>query len=369
MNRPGLVGTLLLTGMVVAVTYLNLGTSKAKESEFGRDVASSDETTMAKIVECPGRVESRQGSVDVYSDLSGRLDSVLVDEGDTVLPGSRIAIIDAWSEKGQMESAHARLLCSQRELRKKEIGVGKEELEASRSKIAALEAERVLASLNTNRSRELFAKHAEAARALDENETSLKSLVARIDSAQKEYKALLRGGTPEDMELARAQVSLSEAQLAEASFRYSKRFVLAPTRGTVVKRYRTRGDFVSIYFPTPIVRILDAEGLRIRAEIPESEVYNVQAGLGAQIFVPSQSEQVGIARTERLVPEFGAKRLFSSDITQRIDVRTIELLCEIKKASVILYPGQRVTLRIQLLSGRNLLKGIGEQGSTKRPLR
>jgi multidrug efflux pump subunit AcrA (membrane-fusion protein) len=170
----------------------------------------------------------------------------------------------------------------------------------------------------------------------------------QLHSLQKRYEALRRGPLAQDLEIARAEVEVAEARLARARVEGAYCQIRAPVSGTVVKVYREAGDSVALYYPTPILRLADARDVRVRLEIDEANVPLLRPGLEAAIEVRGSAGIAGRVRVETIVPTFGPKRLFSPDTSERQDGRTLTVLCSVRDSRVTLYPGQRVTARLQL---------------------
>jgi multidrug resistance efflux pump len=322
----------ILAGMAVA-PYLGPFLSPQQTKE------QSPQPSRQRRIICTGRVEATEGEIDVMPQLSGELEQVLVTEGDRVEKGDLLAMIDARREAAAVSVAEANLGVARAELDRVLAGSGEEEIQAA---ARAVESADALVEAQRARVEEMKDQSAEAS-ALEEATFQLKSLEKKREAAHNQYEALRRGPLPEDIATSKAAVALAEKRLEEANTNYEYRRVVAAGSGVVLKVYRHAGDSVQAGGPTPVVQIADTDQLRIRLEVDETEVHELEEGMEGAFSVRGSEEEVGRLVIDRVVPAFGPKRLFNPDTSARVDTRTLELLCEVKSSDIKLYPGQRIT--------------------------
>lgn len=291
---------------------------------------------------CSGIVEAVHGNVDVLAEINGQLSEVFVQEGDVVAEGEILAVLDSSRQAADLAVAEANVRRARAELERLEAGNGKEEIEQAFAAVRAAEAELDYATGNLERVRRALAANAVAVDQFEQKRQHVDFLRHRLTSQKKQHEALVRGPLTEEINVARANAELAEARLSRARVEYGYRMIRAPIGGTILKVYRHSGDAVSIEEFTPIVQMADAEDLRIRLEVEETNVPRLEAHLDGGFEVRG-SGVMGRLRLERIVPVFGPKRLFNPDTSVRYDTRTLSLLCRVEESSVTLYIGQRVT--------------------------
>ena len=300
---------------------------------------------------CTGLVEATEGEIDVMPQLSGELEKVHVTEGDWVREGALLAVIDARREAALVAVARANLEVAQAELDRVLAGAGEQEIQASARAVEAAEAVVEAQRARVERLREWVDQpmQARGTRAstqrpsVEEATFQLQSLEKQYEAARKRHDALRRGPQPEEIQTAKAAVGLAEKRLEEAQTNFSYHRVVAPFSGTVLKVYRHRGDSVQAGAPTPLVRIADTRQLRIRLEVDEREVDELDDGMEGEFTARGISETAGRVRISHKVPAFGPKRLFNPDTSARLDTRTLELLCDVTSREITLCLGQRIT--------------------------
>jgi multidrug resistance efflux pump len=161
------------------------------------------------------------------------------------------------------------------------------------------------------------------------------TLRKKMNAAEKKLEALKRGPLPED-------IAVAEAGVASAQATYDLRLVRAGSDGTILELKRHVGDFVSVYFPSPLLRMANTRSLQVRLEINEQDVYQVKTRMKGEFTTFGANQPGGQLVVKTILPSFAPRRLFEPDSTARMDTRTLQALCEIP-ADAKVYSGQRLT--------------------------
>lgn len=293
-----------------------------------------------------GRVEPVGGEVSLGTRVTGVLEQVSVEEGDTVEAGAELARLLARREKAQVEVARANLNVAQARLDEVVAGAGAEEKAALLARRRSAEARLTFSRLELDRLRKLEAAGSEREEAVDRATHQVAALEEEVTALAKEYEALLRGALPRTLDVARAQVALAAAELRAAEAALEETIVRAPFKGTVLALDRHAGDLCIVEVGTTILRLADVSRLRVRVELPEGFVGRVSPGILGTLEPVGWSASPGEVEIERLLPSFGPRRLFEPDTSVRADVRTLQALCRITRPFDGLTSGQRVTVRL-----------------------
>jgi multidrug resistance efflux pump len=309
-------------------------------------------------VVCSGRVEAGRGEVDVTAQVAGQLAEVRVREGSFVDKGSILAVLEAGRQIAGLGIAEKSVQLAKVQLERLIAGNGDEEIAEALAAANAVKAELLYEERSLERARRLYSTRAVSQEDLDSRSQHALQLRHQLQSQQNRYQALRRGPLAGEIDVARAELALAEARLAKARVEYDYCLVRAPISGTILKLFLETGDSVSTTKFTPIARMADARDLRIRLEIDEGSVPLLRTGIEGALEVRGVCSKVGRVRVDTIVPLFGPKRLFSPDASERQDARTLTVLCKVQESRVALYPGQRVTARLEL-NGPALADGAG----------
>ncbi|MFT7463101.1 MAG: HlyD family secretion protein [Pseudohongiellaceae bacterium] len=264
-----------------------------------------------------GSVESRR-TLDVAFEVTGRVSSIEVDQGDTIVAGERLAAIDD-------ETFVA------------EVNLAREEVTLAQSSVTRLDAEidraeAVLAGALSNLQRIEPLVEVDLVSREDLDVAEERHKVALADLARA--KAALVEGT---RSLATAQVKQTAAEVD-----HRRTVVQSPLNGLVLSREREVGD---VAVPgAPILRIADTE--TIWASVWVDEIYLAQLSLGtpARIALRSDPKRLLAGRVAR--------------IGREVDRETRELLVDVAFESTDeqLVFGQRVDLSIELQRREDVLR-------------
>jgi multidrug resistance efflux pump len=268
-----------------------------------------------------GTVEARD--IRVGSKIGGRIDKVLVREGDSVQPGQVLITFDdkelqaalqqsrAGAEKAQRgyrpeEIAEARAAAAQAkaDYEMKRNGYRKEDIDGAQADLDRAKADEVRTHLDFDRYEALAKKDLVSKQQRDTAEANWKVAVAQRENAQQKLDMLHHGYRPEEIASAEAHyhqaqatmdklehgnrredVDLAKAGYAYDEARFRERQVVAPSAATVEVLDVRPGDLIAPN--TPIATLLEKDQIYVRIYIPETEYGRLQLGQKAEVRVDS----------------------------------------------------------------------------------
>lgn len=268
-----------------------------------------------------GTVEARD--IRVGSKVGGRIDKVLVREGDTVQAGQVLITFDDKELLASLDQARAAAQKAERGYRAEDIagaraaaeqakadyelrknGYRKEDIAAAQAEVERAAADEVRSRLDFQRYEALAQKDLVSKQQRDTAEANWKMALAQQQNFQHKLDELKRGYRPEEIEAARAnyQEKLStlekyergnrreDVEAAKAAYaydqaRFRERQVISPSVATVEVLDVRPGDLIAPN--TPIATLLEKDEIYIRIYIPETEIGRVRVGEKAEIRVDS----------------------------------------------------------------------------------
>ena len=231
----------------IALVVLGLGVGIAVSSS-GDDAdgpryesAAAERGELAVTVTATGRLEARE-TVDVGSEVSGRLLDVHVDFNDRVEKGQLRAEIDTTKLQARVREVEGQL----------------------RLALAELKGAKVDAALTA-------AERERGTTLADRGLTSTKTLDALVADAQRAAAAV---------ETARARASMASAALAAARDDVARARIVAPIDGIVLARNVEPGQTLASAFTVPVLFQIarDLEELRLSVRIDEADIARVREG-------------------------------------------------------------------------------------------
>ena len=268
-----------------------------------------------------GTVEARD--IRVGSKIGGRIDKVLVREGDTVRPGQVLITFDdkelqasleqsrASAEKARRgyrpeEVAEARALAAQAkaDFELKKNGYREEDIAAAQADLDRAKADEIRTHLDFDRYEALARKDLVSKQQRDTAEANWKVAAAQQQSALHKLDELQRGYRPEEIASAEAHfhqaqanfeklesgnrredVDLARAAYAYDQARFREREVIAPSAAIVEVLDVRPGDLIAPN--TPIATLLEKDQIYVRIYIPETEYGRLRLGQKAEVRVDS----------------------------------------------------------------------------------
>ena len=260
------------------------------------ELASPSRSNVAQQLTVVGNLIGEQ-TVAVVPKAAGRLEAVYVKLGDRVGRGQRIARIEGGEIHEQVKQAEAAF-------------------EVARATIRQREADLKFAQTNLDRSRELFGRQLLPKQTLDDAEARQQASAAQL-------------------ELARAQLTQSQARLEELRINLANTVITSPVNGFVARRAADPGAYVSQN--APVVDVVDISSVRLVANVVEKDLRRVEQGETAKVEVDAFPGEIFGGRVARIAPVLDPA------------TRTAQIEVEIPNPANRLKPGMyaRVSLTIE----------------------
>lgn len=195
-------------------------------------------------VSANGTVEPKQ-STNVSPKTSGRLERILVDEGDTVTAGQALAYMDDSDLQGQRVEAEGKLAAAQANLEKLVAGNRPQDTAQARARLRSAEASLDQAEDDFRRYDQLYASGAISAQERNTARSTRDTAQASVEEAQQALALSQAGSRQEDIDQARAEVTQAQGALQTIQTQIEDAVIRAPFDGVVITRYADPGDFVA----------------------------------------------------------------------------------------------------------------------------
>jgi len=308
-------------------------------------------------VQLIGTVDANE--VVVSSRIPGRIQKLLVDEGDDVKAGQLIATIESQDLAAATNAAKASTLSQQYKLQemsdtqRQTQGSTSSQLINAQAQLRAAKATLVQAQANyehqqadTTRTVALAKQGVMSEQARDEAVTSLNADKAAVDAAQENVSAaeasvrlaranmIQADAAAKTVAATRSDVQNAQALLDQAQVTQGYSQILAPVSGKVNVRAARQGEVVAA--GTPIVTITDLTQTWIYAPLPETEADAVQVGDSLRALMPSGATIQGKVIAKSAEADFATQR----DVSRRKrDIKTIKLKLLIENPGMKYVPG------------------------------
>lgn len=227
-----------------------------------------------QVIKVSGNIEATE--VDVGFKLSGRVVSLLVQEGDRVESGQVLARLDDEDLRNRLEVARATLMSTQARLAKLLAGSRPQEIREAEAAVQQAEYDLQNKQINYDRIKLLYERRVIAKEAYDNAETAFKVAQAALQRASENYRLVKEGPRKEDIDDARAQVEQARASLKLAETQFGYTVLYSPISGVVLVKSGEVGEVVNP--GTPILTLVDIQHVWLKAYLPESDLGRVKWG-------------------------------------------------------------------------------------------
>jgi len=283
--------------------------------------------------------------ITVSPEITGRVTDLKVNQGDAVTKGQLIAVLApeelrqesayyAASAEGvtsQVQEGEAALRLQQMQTTD-QINQAEATLQATESQRAAMQAELQNAQVAHDRADRMAKQGIGTAEQLDVARTALEVAKSRLASLDKQIEAQrsavsLAHSNAEQVAVRRSQLQASQrqavaaaAQRERANVRLGFTEIHAPIDGIVDVRAARQGEVIGA--GQPIVTLIDADDLWVRADVEETYIDRIKIGDALTIRLPSGEERMGTIFYRGVDAGFATQRDVSR--TKR-DIKTFEV--------------------------------------------
>jgi HlyD family secretion protein len=327
--------TILLIGLATCVLTASLvvASKRSHQSATVATLASANHGPL--LVAGPGRVEPYSEDIKIGSELSGRLKSVNVEEGDAIHRGQVLAELENADYRAQVQSSRANVVAKQAVLRKVMNGARRQERDQAWSSVNEARAVMENAQSELHRRQELFSAGVVSREELERYGREADVAKAKYEAAVQQHGLVDDQAREEDRSLAEADVQLAEAQLEEAEARVGKTFIRSPIDGSVLRKHHRSGESVSnsSTVPDPILTIGDRQTLRVRVDVDETDVSKVRVGQKAYVTADAFGKRMFWGHVVRVGQQLGPKNVRTDEPTEKVDTKILETLVELDPGS------------------------------------
>lgn len=323
--------TLLIGAGLAAIAILSIAALHDRAGASGvAAAATAPSSAPPPFAAGPGLVEAVSEEIRISAQIGGRLERLLVDEGDRVTAGQLLAVVDNRDYCARVASAEAELRLREAERRRTVNGARAQERQEAAAAVA--EAEAVLHNARTEQQRnehlllERVISRAEA----DTTDRAERVARARADAARQRLDLVNADAREEDRARAEAEVGLARARLEDARAQYEKTLIRAPIDGVVLRRHRKAGESISTQFESPIVTMADDRVRRVRVDVDENDIATLAVGQQAYVTADAFGTRRFPGHVVRVGRLLGRKNVRTDEPTERVDTKVLETLVELE---------------------------------------
>ena len=286
-----------------------------------------------------GQMEARR--VLVAGKIPGRIERLLVHEGDVVQKDSLIAVISSPEIEAKKIQAQGALDAAKAQASKARNGARSEDITALKAMADRAQEAATLAKNTYNRVQKLYNEGVLPLQKRDEAETQMKASQSAADAARAQYNQAVAGARSEDKAAANALVLQAKGANAEVDAYLEETKIRTPITGEVSLKLAEEGEVVGSGMP--IIAVTDLNDSWAVFHLREDYLKNVSKGKKFYLQVPALDKTVEMVVSYiASVGDYATWR--SSKESSGFDLKTFEVRLRPTHKVENLRPGMSVLL-------------------------
>lgn len=273
-----------------------------------------------------GRVEPASQKRRLAFEISGLLESVLVEEGDTVKQGQVVARLRDDEYTAGLDAARSDAQALKAQYDKLMAGARQEEKTETLSVVQRTKSVMENARVEMERRKELLAKDLIAKEEVDRAVTEYLVAEKEYEEARQRYLVMKNFSRKEDIATAWARYEAAVQRSVEAQSQLEKTRLRSPVAGNVLRVHRQPGENVSIFFECPVLTVADISRYQIRAEINEKYAALLEPGQEAYFTSDAFGSLRFNGRVARVGRMTGPKTVTLDRPREKADTKVIETI-------------------------------------------
>ncbi len=221
----------------------------------------------------------------VSSKVPGRIQRILVKEGDFVRAGDTLAVIDAPEVRAKIHQARSAEDAASAMEQMARNGARREQIEGAYQLLQQALVGQDIAEKSYKRVQRLFEQGVISAQKRDEAEAQYKASQAQVKAAKSQYDMAVNGSRQEDKMAAQAQVRRARGAVEEVYSYIGETVQTAQMAGEVTDVYPKVGELVGTGTPIMSVALMDDQWATFN--IREDRLKDIRVGEEITVRVPA----------------------------------------------------------------------------------
>ncbi|WP_456442316.1 HlyD family secretion protein [Caldithrix abyssi] len=235
-----------------------------------------------------GMVETKE--IDVASKIPGRIDSLLVREGEQVKKGQLLAILQSKEIDAKVLQAKSVMEAARAQYEMALNGARPEEKEAVQKLYLQAKHQFEFARKTYQRMQKVYKDSVVAQQTMDEIEFKYRAAKEQMEAAQAKYQMVLKGARQEQIKAAEALFHQAEGAYREALAYKEETRLYSPIDGQVQTLVADAGEIIAAGYP--IVTLIDPADSWAVFHLREDQLVGVKAGQIVKGFVPALKKEL-----------------------------------------------------------------------------
>ena len=242
--------------------------------------------------------------VGVNSKLPGRVEKVLVEEGDKVTVGQILIQLEQDELLLGVKQAEAAVVTAEAGLAKAEAGTRQEQIIQAETAVDQAKANLDLCKVSLERMSNLLQDNSIPQTQYDTTKAHYDVAFAQYKAAQAQLEMARKGATKEDLDIVKAQVEQARAGLDSARKMLENSTIKSLINGIVTKRNVEQGEIVTppMMPGMPLLLIMKLDRVKIKVNVSEKNISQIHSGQEVEIEIDGLPGKTFTGEISKIAP-------------------------------------------------------------------
>lgn len=244
--------------------------------------------TFYSNLDVSGTVQSFN-KVKIFSKIAGKVNFFPAKEGSFIYKGQTVATLDASDLYPQLKQAQINLQAAQIKFKQLQNGSRKEEIASTDANKEQAQLRLEQAEKEYNRILKLYEEGAIPYSQLESVKLNFDLAKKQLAQIQEQKKIVENKAQPLDFDLAKTQISQAQTQIQLIQQQISQTRIHSPITGTLIQKFTEAGEVTTPQ--TPLGIIADLNSLYLEANVDETDLSKIKAGMKANIKLDAYNDE------------------------------------------------------------------------------
>ncbi len=283
-------------------------------------------------------------TVDVSSEIPGRIDNITVDLGDTVQKGQLLATLEANIMNAKLAQAQGIKEATESLMKKVENGTREELIKAARNQYLMAKSQFEFADKTYKRYQVLYADSIISKQEMDEMDFKHTAAQNQMEAAKSTYQMAKNGATHEDLQIVKGKLETAKGVYNEAQAYYKQLKIVAPVSGEISDKIGEEGEVMKAGYP--ILTIMRPNKIYAVVNVREDRLAYFKKGKIVNGKVPGLGGKTFRFKVSYLAPMADFATWTPTKEKGEYDLKTFEVRLKPAKPIRGLRPGMTVQVKL-----------------------
>ncbi len=301
-----------------------------------------------RMIAGSGLVEARRENIPIGVSIPGVVVEVFVKKGELVAAGAPLFRVDDRELKSMLKVREAELAASRAQLHKLVAAPRPEDVPPAQAAMDEARARMDDAEAAVARTERLYSRQVAAASDYDKDRYTHAAARAAFAKARAEFERVMAGSWKEDVEVAKAAVTLAESQIESIKISLDRLIVRAPTDGEILQLNVRLGQYAGLVWKEPMVVMGDSQRLHVRVDIDENDLAFFARGAPAVATLKGRPQVKFPLEFVYVEPYVIPKQSLTGYNSERVDTRVLQAIYALPdQRSVDVFIGQQMDVYLR----------------------